>query len=42
MEASYILEDNPHMINALKKLGLEQTKTYRVYEKALEEAGSPA
>jgi GNAT superfamily N-acetyltransferase len=35
MEASYILEDNPPMINALKKLGLMQTKTYRVYEKAL-------
>jgi GNAT superfamily N-acetyltransferase len=33
MEASYILEDNPNMINALKKLGLKQTKTYRVYEK---------
>ena len=38
VEASYILEDNPPMINALKKLGLVQTKTYRVYEKAL---GSP-
>jgi GNAT superfamily N-acetyltransferase len=36
MEASYILEDNPNMINALKKLGLESTKTYRVYEKTLE------
>ena len=35
MEASYILEDNPPMINALKKLGLVQTKTYRVYEKTL-------
>ena len=35
MEASYILEDNPNMINALKKLGLVQTKTYRVYEKGL-------
>ena len=39
MEASYILEDNPSMINALKKLGLVQTKTYRVYEKALTAAG---
>ena len=38
VEASYILEDNPPMINALKKLGVVQTKTYRVYEKAL---GSP-
>jgi GNAT superfamily N-acetyltransferase len=35
MEASYVLEDNPPMINALKKLGLVQTKTYRVYQKAL-------
>jgi GNAT superfamily N-acetyltransferase len=35
LEASYVLEDNPGMINALIKLGLEQTKTYRVYEKAL-------
>lgn len=42
MEASYILEDNPSMINALKKLELEPTKTYRVYEKALAAAGSPA
>jgi ribosomal protein S18 acetylase RimI-like enzyme len=39
LEASYILEDNPGMINALHKLGLRQTKTYRVYEKSL--AGSP-
>lgn len=35
MEASYILEDNPNMINALKKLGLEHTKTWRIYEKEL-------
>jgi ribosomal protein S18 acetylase RimI-like enzyme len=35
LEASYILEDNFSMINALQKLGLEITKTYRVYEKAL-------
>jgi ribosomal protein S18 acetylase RimI-like enzyme len=33
MEASYVLEDNASMINALKKLGLVQTKTYRIYEK---------
>ena len=39
MEASYILEDNPSMINALKKLGLKQTKIYRVYEKALAAVG---
>jgi ribosomal protein S18 acetylase RimI-like enzyme len=35
LEASYILEDNFSMINALQKLGLEITKTYRGYEKAL-------
>ena len=35
MEASYVLEDNSAMINALEKLGLKRTKTYRVYEKAL-------
>ncbi|MBN2551724.1 MAG: hypothetical protein JXB06_03090 [Spirochaetales bacterium] len=35
MEASYVLEDNSSMINALLKLGLKQTKTYRIYEKAL-------
>jgi ribosomal protein S18 acetylase RimI-like enzyme len=35
LEASYVLEDNSSMINALQKLGLEITKTYRVYEKAL-------
>jgi GNAT superfamily N-acetyltransferase len=35
MEASYVLEDNSSMINALEKLGLVKTKTYRVYEKAL-------
>jgi GNAT superfamily N-acetyltransferase len=38
VEASYILEDNPAMINALKKLGSVQTKTYRVYEKPLSPA----
>jgi GNAT superfamily N-acetyltransferase len=42
MEASYVLEDNPAMINALKKLGLVQTKTYRVYEKALAAVGGRA
>jgi GNAT superfamily N-acetyltransferase len=35
MEASYVLEDNSAMVNALEKLGLVQTKTYRVYEKEL-------
>ncbi|UCF96286.1 MAG: GNAT family N-acetyltransferase [Spirochaetaceae bacterium] len=33
VEASYILEDNLNMINAVLKLGLKKTKTYRVYEK---------
>lgn len=35
LEASYVLEDNSGMINTLQKLGLEITKTYRVYEKVL-------
>jgi GNAT superfamily N-acetyltransferase len=38
LEASYVLEDNLSMINALNKLGLKCTKTYRVYEKALSPA----
>lgn len=35
MEANYILEDNLHIKNALEKLGLVRTKTYRIYEKPL-------
>jgi len=35
LEASYILEDNAAMVNALQKLGLKQTKTYRIYEKSI-------
>ena len=35
LEANWILEDNLNMRNALEKLGLQQTKTYRVYEKSL-------
>ena len=35
LEANYVLEDNPKMINALQKLDLRLTKVYRVYEKAL-------
>ena len=35
LEASYILEDNAAMVNALQKLGLQQSKTYRIYEKGL-------
>ena len=42
LEASYVLEDNSSMINALLKLGLKQTKTYRIYEKALGAAGEGA
>ena len=35
MEANYILEDNLRIKNALLKLGMEHTKTYRIYDKAL-------
>ncbi len=35
MEANYILEDNLHIKNALERLGMRHTKTYRVYEKPL-------
>ncbi len=35
IEANYILEDNFRIKNALEKLGMEYTKTYRIYEKAL-------
>jgi GNAT superfamily N-acetyltransferase len=42
LEASYVLEDNSAMVNALRKLGLVQTKIYRVYEKALSAAGDRA
>ena len=35
MEANYILEDNLHIKNALERLGMEKTKTYRIYEKGL-------
>lgn len=34
MEANYILEDNLRIKNALIKLGMIQTKTYRIYEKS--------
>jgi len=36
MEANYILEDNFHIRNSLEKLGFMHSKTYRIYEKALE------
>ncbi len=35
MEANYILEDNPHIRNALEKLGMKLIKSYRVYEKSI-------
>lgn len=35
MEANYILEDNLYIKNALEKLGMTHTKTYRIYEKSL-------
>jgi GNAT superfamily N-acetyltransferase len=35
LEANYILEDNLKIRNALEKLGMKQTKVYRVYEKPL-------
>ncbi|MBA4347485.1 MAG: hypothetical protein C0413_01335 [Clostridiales bacterium] len=38
MEANYILEDNLHIKNALERLGMQRTKTYRIYEKPLIEA----
>lgn len=36
LEASYVLEDNASMINALKKLGMARSKVYRIYEKNIE------
>ena len=35
MEANYILEDNLHIKNALERLGMQHSKTYRIYEKPL-------
>jgi GNAT superfamily N-acetyltransferase len=35
LEANYILEDNVKIRNALEKLNLERSKTYRIYEKSL-------
>lgn len=35
LEANYILEDNHKIRNALEKLNLEHSKTYRIYEKKL-------
>ena len=33
LEANYMLEDNPDILNALKKMNLSYVKKYRVYEK---------
>ena len=38
MEANYILENNLDIKNALERLGMERTKTYRIYEKPLSPA----
>ena len=35
LEANYMLEDNPDILNALKKMNLSYVKKYRVYEKAI-------
>lgn len=35
IEANYMLEDNHNILNALKKLGMKYTKTYRIYEKKI-------
>ena len=35
MEANYILEDNLNIKNALEKLGMKHSKTYRIYDKFL-------
>ena len=35
MEANYMLEDNLRILNSLEKLGMEYIKTYRIYEKSL-------
>ena len=35
IEANYILEDNWNIRNALEKLGLRRSKTYRIYQKDL-------
>jgi ribosomal protein S18 acetylase RimI-like enzyme len=33
LEANYMLEDNPHILNALEKMNLQPIKRYRVYHK---------
>lgn len=35
LEANWVLEDNVRMNNSLRRLGMRQTKRYRMYEKAL-------
>lgn len=36
LEANYVLEDNPHIVIGLEKLGLERIKSYRVFGKTLQ------
>ena len=35
MEANYMLENNPDILNALEKMEMKEIKKYRVYEKEL-------
>jgi RimJ/RimL family protein N-acetyltransferase len=37
IDANWILEDNAAMRNAVEKLGFVRTKTYRVYQKDLDD-----
>ncbi len=39
MEINYVLENNHRMINALRKLGVEPIRRYRVYEMPVEDSG---
>lgn len=35
MEINYVLEDNVHMINAIKKLGAKPLRRYRIYQREI-------
>src|SRR5581483_9929811 len=37
LDASWILEDNAHMLLPLRRFGLEPDRTYRIYQRALNE-----
>lgn len=41
VEANYILEDNFAMKDAVIKLGMKKTRTYRIYEKKIKAAATP-